>query len=68
MIVKRLVWSVKVNNHNIIFLMKKHQKIIEEAVIRKRFSKYVLLKILQNSEETLSPVYCAPICNNYPNL
>ena len=48
--------------------MKKHQKIIEEAVIRKRFSKYVFLKILQNSEETLSPVYCAPICNNYPNL
>ena len=48
--------------------MKKYQKVIEEAVICKRFSKYVFLKILQNSEETLSPVYCAPICNNYPNL
>ena len=68
MIVKKRVWSVKVNNHNIIFLMKKYQKVIEEAVICKRFSKYVFLKILQNSEETLSPVYCAPICNNYPNL
>ena len=68
MIVKKLVWSVKVNNRNIIFLMKKYQKVIEEAVICKRFSKYVFLKILQNSEGTISPVYCAPICNNYPNL
>ena len=59
MIVKKLVWSVKVNNHNIIFLMKKHQKVIEEAVIRKRSSKYVFLKILQNSEEnTFSSVFC----------
>ena len=68
MIVKKLVWSVKVNNHNIIFLMKKHQKVIEEAVIRKRSSKYVFLKFCKIQRKTLSPVYFAQICNNYPNL